>query len=137
MRKGTILTFFHSEENFSFKKHDRKIIPTGLQTVSTETFYVRILIILWPCALFRLRFLIVFQILHVESSTVVGIKGILLLLLTREHFLVKKPSKSSVFSLKPMSNLPLCNRSGTQGIFLSFRKVLSYFPVRLRTCFAV
>ena len=61
---------------------------------------------------------------HVENSAVesdwhvflVRTEGNLLLLLTREHCLVKKSLKSSVFSVKSMINLPLCNRGGIQGI---------------------
>ena len=73
---------------------------------------------------FGLRFLIIFQILFVENSTVesnlqvffVRTEGSSLLLLRREHCVVKKSLKSSVFFLKSIINLPLCNRGGIQGI---------------------
>ena len=52
-------------------------------------------------------------------------EGSSLSLLTREHSFIKKSFKSSAFSLKPVINLPLCNRGGKQGIFLIFRKVFN------------
>ena len=80
-----------------------------------------------------LRFLIIFETSYIENSTdesdlhvfSVRTEGSLLLLLTREHCFEKKSSKSSVFSLKSVMNLPLCNRGGMQGIFLLFRKIFN------------
>ena len=43
-----------------------------------------------------------------------------LLLLTREHYFVKKSSKKSAM------NFLLCNRGGIKGIFLLFRKVFNF-----------
>ena len=120
------LVFFHCEGNFPFSKHDRKIIPSGWQIDSSQIFNNRILIILWPWALFGSRFQIIFKISYAENSTVesdcrvflLRTEGSLQLLLKREHCLVKKSLKSSAFSLKFMTNLPLCNTGGVQGIFL-------------------
>ena len=38
LETGTALAFFHCEGNFPFCKHDRKIVPNGLQTDSSQTF---------------------------------------------------------------------------------------------------
>ena len=46
-----------------------------------------------------------------------------LLLLTREHCLVRKSLKSS--ALKSMINLSLCHRGGIQGSFLLFKKAFN------------
>ena len=105
---------WHSERNFLFSKHDRKIIPSGLQIDSSKIFNIWILIISGPWALFQLRFLIIFKISYVENSTdesdlhvfLVRNEESLLLLLTRENCFVKKSLKSSAFFLKPMINLP-------------------------------
>ena len=36
LKTGTTLAFFHSEGNFPFSKHDRKIMPSGLQIDSSQ-----------------------------------------------------------------------------------------------------
>ena len=68
-KTGTTLVFFHSEGNFPFSKHDRKVMPSGLQIDSSQIFNIQILIISWPWALFGLRYLIIFKISYVENST--------------------------------------------------------------------
>ena len=54
-------------------------------------------------------------------------EGSSLVLLTKEHCFAKKSLKNSAFSLKYMLNLSLCNRGGTQGIFLLFKKVFNIY----------
>ena len=71
----------------------------------------------------------------VEKSTfisnlrtfLVRTEGSLLLLVTREHCLVKKSLNSSAFFLKSTINLSLCNRVGIEDIFLLFRKVFKIY----------
>ena len=131
LKTEATLAFFHSEANFPFCKHDQEIIPSGLQIDLSQIFNILILIILWPWALFGLRYLIIFKISYVENSTVKSNWHVFLLrtdksfllLLTRDHCLVKKPLKSSAFFLKFLTNLPLCKRWNTT--FFLFRKVFN------------
>ena len=63
------MIFFPFWGEISFSKHDRKVIPSGLQNDSLQIFNIRTLIILWPWASFELRFLIIFKILYVKNLT--------------------------------------------------------------------
>ena len=132
-QKPPTLAFFHSEGNFPFCKHDQEIIPSGLQIDLSQIFNILILIILWPWALFGLRYLIIFKISYVENSTVKSNWHVfllrtdesLLLLLTRELCLVKKSLKSSAFSLKSLTNLPLCKSWNTTFYYLERSSILT------------
>ena len=65
------------------------------------------------------------QLMKVTDTFLLRTERSLLLLSEREHCLVKKSLKSSAYSIKSMTNLPLCNRGGMQGIFLLFRNVFN------------
>ena len=72
----------------------------------SQNFRIRILTISWPWALFRLRFLIIFEIPFIWNSTVASNlhvilvrTGTSLLLLPRGHYFVKKSIRSSALNL--------------------------------------
>ena len=67
---GTTSTFFHSMGNFPLSMHDLKISPKGFKTESPIIFNMRILIMLKPWALFRLRFLMILAIPSLVNETV-------------------------------------------------------------------
>ena len=112
---GTALTFFHSVGNFPFSRHVLKINPKGLQREVSQIFIVRILIISWPCALFRSKFLIIFRMLSlakwiVDSNLcVLRTEGRSLFVFIRKHCFAKKLLNISAFSLKFVMNLWSCN----------------------------
>ena len=125
-KTGTASTLIDLEGNFSFCKHGWKIVPRGLEIDPSQICNIQVLKISWPWALFGLMSLIIFKISYVENSTVksdwhlfeLRTEEILLLLLTREHCFVKNSLKSSIFSLKSMTNLPLCKRWNTRCLFI-------------------
>ena len=130
---GITCAFFHSLGNLPLSKQDWKINFKGLQIESSQIFTILILIISWPWALFRSRFLVIFRISLFEKSIVVSeshvflesVVGSSLLFLSIEHWSGKKLLNISDFSLKSMINLSWCNKGGMQEIFLLFKKVFN------------
>ena len=128
---GTTLTFFHSSGNLPFRRHVLKIKSWGLQIESPQSFNIRMLII-WPCALFESRFLIIrrmsflekWQLAHESSVSKVNCGGDTLLLDMTEHCSPKKVLRISLFSLKSTVYFLLWNIGGIH-IFLSFSKVFN------------
>ena len=127
--------------NVPISKYDRKIIPSGLQSDSSQ---ILIIIIFWPWCLFGLRMLIIFMISNVKNANVESDLqifsknlGKLTIVINNRTLLLKRSLKSWAFFLKSMINLPVFNRGGIQGIFLLFRKVFNSTTLDLFYCLIV
>ena len=96
-----------------------------------HSFNIRMLMLLWPWALFRLKFWIIFNMSLFANFTIDKSLSVrkwnrgrsLLSFLIKEHCFAKKELKSSAFSLKSVINLLLWNNGGTTGILRLFRKL--------------
>ena len=131
--KGQYCLFFHSNGNTQAVRACLKINSVGLQMVWPHILSIRILMLSWPWALFRLRLTINISVLLVVKLVVRNLSsvkyqrfvGSLLQFFNKEYWLEKKELKSSVFSLKSVIKQFSWNNGGISGNFLLFKKIFN------------
>ena len=134
LQTRTKLASFHSYGNKSVFKHSRKMHSSGLQIVLPQIFNIRILIWSWPYASLGSSFFNIFAVSSSKNRIVlrrflvekINWLGRLLLLSIIEHCFAKIALKSSIFSLKSVTNLFAWKRGGIKIIFLLFKNSFSF-----------
>ena len=122
----TILPFFHLDGKTNLSTHCFKIMSNGLRIAGPQIFSIRMLILLWLCALPESKFWIILAISSWEKVTEykrLVVKywicvGRVLALFIRKHCFENNELKRSFFPKKLVTNLFLWNGGVIRGICL-------------------
>ena len=129
---GSMLSFYQSDGNISFARKSLNMFYI-VHNEFPYIFNIGMLILSCPWALFGLRFWIIFNMSIFTKFTVDkrllvrkwSRGGSLLSFLIKQHCFAKKELKSSVFSLRSLTNLLWWNNGGLTGNLRLFKKIFN------------